>query len=578
MHDCHEAMVKIKMAFSTANGQTKEVIVDLDPNKLDNLNVANFGELTEAYLLEDPQPFAIPFDLHALQTLPPEEWAIAEDQNQDSQNAATGNETRRAMDLTMESEDVFHNPPDQLEENEEWTAFDPDDDEDRHVFQDSHNDNDESKISDIEAVRAADDSIISDGQHLSVLGDEIVTRLSEQEFPLADSDNGFSNIPFDDKSQEEQPSRDSGLILNPDTSVERSNIDNSIAGLTVSPDEKPKKRTRKAGPRRMRKRRKVVIDNDDTQLSGEHIKAMLDDTSDIVLPGRVHPADWVEGDDATFSKRDLRKHLPYERLMVRPQVADDGALAPSLLQVWMKNTSQARGLGMSFHLRGKAGEEQRAQRKIKLDAKQEDLELGRHARESEDAEGRISVDGEIDFPVDQEEGFPLPEDGDDMPVPFDDDEHPLDVSVHAGEGARSPGSALELGLVNDFEEDLENDPRQEAGGDLISSDSKWHKHTVKVFSMLKNQLGQKEGGSAHELSYDMLSNGCSRHTAASVFFELLQLKTWDFIELDQADSYGNIAVSLLAGYATNDDIGELTDSSLLQITPGVRFNEESPAS
>jgi cohesin complex subunit SCC1 len=44
MHDCHEAMVKIKMAFSTANGQIKEVIVDLDPSKTDNLNVANFGK------------------------------------------------------------------------------------------------------------------------------------------------------------------------------------------------------------------------------------------------------------------------------------------------------------------------------------------------------------------------------------------------------------------------------------------------------------------------------------------------------------------------------------------------------
>ena len=30
-----------------------------------------------------------------------------------------------------------------------------------------------------------------------------------------------------------------------------------------------------------------------------------------------------------------------------------------------------------------------------------------------------------------------------------------------------------------------------------------------------------------------------------MFFELLQLKTWDFIELDQSDSYGDIKVKVL---------------------------------
>jgi cohesin complex subunit SCC1 len=44
------------------------------------------------------------------------------------------------------------------------------------------------------------------------------------------------------------------------------------------------------------------------------------------------------------------------------------------------------------------------------------------------------------------------------------------------------------------------------------------------------------------LSYNKLSGGCSRRTAAGVFFELLQLKTWDFIELNQEEEYGDIEV------------------------------------
>merc|ERR1740139_1880065 len=90
--------------------------------------------------------------------------------------------------------------------------------------------------------------------------------------------------------------------------------------------------------------------------------------------------------------------------------------------------------------------------------------------------------------------------------------------------------------------------------------TKWHKHTVKVLKMLQNSMtsGQEEEDEegeekATQLSYDKLSYGISRRTACGVFFELLQLKTWDFIELDQDKSYEDI-----------------------KITPGVRFDELAP--
>ena len=113
-------------------------------------------------------------------------------------------------------------------------------------------------------------------------------------------------------------------------------------------------------------------------------------------------------------------------------------------------------------------------------------------------------------------------------------------------------------MVNDFEEDFEGDSRQETGNDAVSSDSKWHKHTVKVLSMLKNLIGDRDSGfdgsNSGEVSYDQICKGCSRHTAASVFFELLQLKTWDFIELEQHESYSDVL-----------------------ITPGIRFHESPPS-
>ena len=115
-------------------------------------------------------------------------------------------------------------------------------------------------------------------------------------------------------------------------------------------------------------------------------------------------------------------------------------------------------------------------------------------------------------------------------------------------------SGLSLGLVNDFEDMVdENEDRQQAGDQEVSSTSKWHKHTVKVFLVLKRAMSPDDPNLPNHLSYDKLSKGVTRRTAAGVFFELLQLKTWDFIELEQDESYGDI-----------------------QIAPGVKFQEDPP--
>lgn len=103
---------------------------------------------------------------------------------------------------------------------------------------------------------------------------------------------------------------------------------------------------------------------------------------------------------------------------------------------------------------------------------------------------------------------------------------------------------MSLGLVNALDDDiLGDDPRQQAGDDLVSSTSKWHRHTVKVYNSVKNSIAANgEQEKPEWLSYNEMSKGVSRRTAAGVFFELLQLKTWDYIELDQDESYGDIKV------------------------------------
>ncbi|CAM9892181.1 unnamed protein product [Pylaiella littoralis] len=78
---------------------------------------------------------------------------------------------------------------------------------------------------------------------------------------------------------------------------------------------------------------------------------------------------------------------------------------------------------------------------------------------------------------------------------------------------------------------------------------KWHPHTVKVLRLVQKQLKASRGPAVTHAS---LTRGAKRKTAAGAFFELLQLKTWDFVELFQEESYGDIRVT--AGPRLHDEV------------------------
>jgi cohesin complex subunit SCC1 len=123
-------------------------------------------------------------------------------------------------------------------------------------------------------------------------------------------------------------------------------------------------------------------------------------------------------------------------------------------------------------------------------------------------------------------------------------------------------AAVPLNDSKDKPEDDDDDDRQQAGEDVVLSTSKWHRNTEKVFGMLKRNMTVPNNTSTSTgadtkpsfLMFDSMSKGASRRTAAGVFFELLQLKTWDYIDLGQESSYGNIKIS-----------------------PGTKFTEDPPS-
>lgn len=447
--------------------------------------------------------------------------------------------------------------------------------------------------------------------------------------------------------------------------------------------EKKKKQPRKLRKKNKR-RRKIQLDNEnETELSSDHIKDMLKDTSDILLE-KVHPADYYveENDSSLGSSSDepavsrsvsnsdnehdrhyssmLLSYLPYEQLMSRPSLGDDGQLAPELLDLWKNNL--ARVVNKPFPYAKSAhtttspdddkDNESENQNEVSGLTAVTGVEIAREnvsfqsdlqgdEREvsgiqlDDGATGKAQSVGEgaaddsnIMEPVEPNDSDFFPPEDDEPIAPgqqseyaMDDDNEAMDMNAAydgekmqdievsgLNEDDRPPASlsqedsyqvfqppqleitggpsksddvddtssegGFSLGLVNDFENDVvaededgdDDNLRQQAGGDLVSSSTKWHKHTVTVLKMLQRNMGTANAESDNDdeaegkekpqyLSYDKMSKKCSRRTAAGVFFELLQLKTWDFIELNQNESYGDIIIS-----------------------PGVRFSEPPPNS
>lgn len=93
---------------------------------------------------------------------------------------------------------------------------------------------------------------------------------------------------------------------------------------------------------RKTKRRKIITDGDDTELSSDHIRTMLANTDDIVRQDIINPAEQTgsrtsDNDDETKRRNLILNNLKYDQLFARPALGDDGQLAPALLELYYNN-------------------------------------------------------------------------------------------------------------------------------------------------------------------------------------------------------------------------------------------------
>lgn len=394
-------------------------------------------------------------------------------------------------------------PPQHLTQpnEEEWTAFDPDDDGPPPAPMDTDDDDEkeeapplvagsaanESHVSDIEITRAAatgvNDSLASDmlsrgGGAASISRDkapgEPITpgdeRSARSDFPPANDDDIM--MPLDDDDTQDAAAAAAAPALPPNPmedpaslslSVSQEGGDGersgalSVGGLDESADagsatggtqhRKPtisSTRKRSLSQAKRPKKRKIHIDDAETELSDDFIKAMLKDTEDIVSQSVFDPAHIPDVDDegdedavaskttkvfvsSDKNKRSLDSFLSVDRQLTRPALGATGQLAPRLLRRWALNTAPVVGKPFPYALLNEAPPVAEAPRDgTEEEASQSDAESSERATRHQQKSSEKEDEDEEDMPPplnDDDEFAPAPpEDDHNVPLPDGDDE------------------------------------------------------------------------------------------------------------------------------------------------------------
>jgi len=577
MQDCTEALVKIKMAFRPGQSSTMREEGEKEVNytrKNAEQTIANFGDFEISV-----QPlnggtagggfegagaggYGIPWS--ALQQEDSGAWILGEEDDEEDE-VPKEDRTLMTEDILDSSRSISQTLGTQREE--EWGVFDPDAaviEEDEEKQQDSMLTETDVELP-REAARGRDSTLsgIDLPQEPEISTDQKdQTSVAVTPPPAMEGLEPLEELPSDILNlQRDSISLDSSTIRPQRPQRE------SVAELSLSPSPSQTtstRRRRRRADEMPRKRRRIVIDNDNTELTSEYIKEMLRDTSDLLLTP-VHPAAIAGSDLSADNTVDqviapvLLENLTREELLARPSLADDGTLHPRLIQLFQRNQQVVLGDPLPYPIRGEEAKEEARRRALEEEMQEQVRKTRRSSGMMSEPDG-VSIEEEDEEQVQHEKGLaeqdemPIPSTPiveEDMPMPA---EQPLDEFDEMMPEPERPSistqdSVFSLGAVNDLEREFlqkeDQSLRQEQGSELALSSSKWHAHTVKVLEIIKRNLEDQDS-----LSYQSLTKGCTRRTASGFFFELLQLKTWDFIDVNQEGSYGDV-----------------------MITPGPRFDE-----
>jgi hypothetical protein len=127
----------------------------------------------------------------------------------------------------------------------------------------------------------------------------------------------------------------------------------------------------------------------------------------------------------------------------------------------------------------------------------------------------------------------------------------VDIDVDMNGGGWSDGEDHGMGGHHDHPEDpegLDGDDDDDdddfiainaagtGGGSHDVGNCKWHPNTVKMLRVLRKRVKEDQENqqrAGRGVGFRTISKGSRRNRAANQFFEILQLKTWDFIQVKQ---------------------------------------------
>ena len=560
LDDCHQAMIKVKMAYSTGgtsnSGEHGGPMIDItlttrgsiggsNSNAASNaskataggnnaLNISNFGEYNDAGKgvldVDDyyntnvtTTHFAIPLE-ELLQRA--SDVSGMEHTDDDWVPAELDDSTLHISSNLMntQAENTLHQQSQQLNTSnftggEEWGVFDPDDgegDEEEDEADEDHNlegkkkekedDGSATQYSDIEVTRAVNDSTTSDQVRRKIRGcfglcslfyscsicsfsfypqirrasilqnneSGIISNISEKggdsvtdmnDFPVNLDDDDHQNVMMD--SENDNDDDDSELARRrhnrhslrlSDGNDETNNHSNEIGisfdtstDSNIAVTEKPSSGTGKR-QQRPRKRRKITTDDGRTELSSDHIRSMIADTSDICRnDDLLHPATWIDPKPSSSSDNIVRNSnmealfydysdmnhqrnrnvslmwnafTPQERLFCRPALGDDGNLSSELLELWTRNCAPVMNRPFPYELALEENDEE-------VEPAIEEIEQAREHRDDNSeilaSDQQDEILGGNDPSFEMEEGndnaIPFDDDDDRMPMPDDDADH-----------------------------------------------------------------------------------------------------------------------------------------------------------
>jgi len=427
-----------------------------------------------------------------------------------------------------------------------------------------------SRISDVEMVRAvADRSSLSTGRRsmMGFIDDENVPAFDESALDLQQEQDYDQYDQYEDRGGEEYdyqyqaPDLDTDMMGRPSDSVNRTSMSMSHSRLeesrarfaailreedsppspssggavSVSPDGQAPQAVGLRTGKGNTKKQKILVD-EVTELSAREIKANQDDMSGIFRRAPTDPLPRVVSPDQRLTA------------MERIQMPSIRGLCPELQGLF----DMAMGITpMPFPMR--SDESDRDRRTVSRDQSME-IEQMRGLAQPE-MTGRPSDVLALDKSRSSYGGDEDPaqwDNRDDDYYQNDTYDADPDIDLQPYEPEDPQQSMMEQGVLGGADRNrrssvsFASDMVEGADAAAGSSMSTWNVRTAKVFEILKDQFNDQYEENADEIegvTFQNIAQGVSRRTAATSFLEILQLKTWGHIEMNQDEPFGTINIT-----------------------------------